>query len=174
MYRIAAAQHYPTKPNVDHPDSPMNRIGRTALLLISFSCVTAIIGCADQDRPTLYVSMVQLLANPNDYAGFPVTVSGYLSEDGSVLFQSADHAQLNDVVAGFPVAMLYRDVDISENGIARTGCENRFVRVLGVFEKRASEYTISSISKISRFDESAGLQFENEEPTGAAVVCWPN
>jgi hypothetical protein len=118
--------------------------------------------------------MVQLLANPDDYAGYPVTVTGYLSKDGSVLFQSADHAQLNDVVAGFPVSIAYRDVDISEHGIARTGCEDRFVRVLGVFERQASEYMISSISKISRFDKSAGLQFEGEEPTGGSVVCWPN
>ena len=152
----------------------MTRYLRIVLLTSLIALVSAAIGCAEPDRKTIYVSMVQLLANPDDYDGYPVTVIGFLSRDGSTLFLSAEHAEMNDVVSGLPVAVAYRDVDISEHGIATTGCENKFVRVLGLFEKNANEYIISSISKISVFDESAGLVFEGEEPMGGSVVCWPN
>lgn len=143
-----------------------------ALLAIAFALTG--FGCAESDRPTLFVSLVQLMTNPGDYDGYPVSVSGYLAENGSFLYLSADHAKMNDVAGGLPITISYSDVDISEHGLASTSCENQFVRVLGVFTKRNAEYAIRSIERIYAYDESAGLQFEGQEPSGGPAVCWPN
>ena len=152
----------------------MKRLLGIASLVILFGCISAGEERTTQERPTLYVSMVQLLADREEYADYPVAVTGYLSRDGGNLFLSAEHAQMVDLVAGFPVSIAYRDVDISEHGIARTGCEDQFVRVYGEFEKSGIEFMIVSINKITRFDASAGLQFEDKSPTGRPVVCWRN
>ena len=152
----------------------MIKLFRIILLAVVVTCVSATLGCTEPDRPTIFVSMVQLLAHPNDYDGYPVTVTGHLARDGSILFLSAEHAEMDDVVGGLPISIAYRNVDVSEHGIPNTGCEDRFVRILGIFEKRANEFIITSVSKISMYDESAGLEFEGEGPFGGSVVCWPN
>jgi hypothetical protein len=128
-------------------------------------------GSPDAARPTIYVSMVRLLASPSRYVDYPVAVAGYLGSSGTSLYLSVDHANLRD--SGVPISIAYRDVDISEHGIARTGCEEKFVQIFGVFSNHNNEYQIRSVERIVTYDESAGLDFEDSGPSGGKVVCWP-
>jgi len=61
----------------------MNKTCEKILASLIVACAIVAFGCTDPDRPTIFVSLVQLMTNPEDYEGYRVSVSGYLADDAA-------------------------------------------------------------------------------------------
>jgi hypothetical protein len=134
-------------------------------LIVSVTCQAST--GEDEDGPANYVSLVNLIASPERYVGHNVSATGYLSATSDYLFLTRDHAELGDSATGVKLSILFRESDVSEHGVAATGCESRFVRVWGRFEgKDLLDFGIYNVSTIV----ALGKLGDRDVPQ----VCWSN
>ncbi len=139
----------------------------TILVIVLFLSSSLLADDPCVDDPIYYVSLVQLITEPSRFVGHRVSATGFLRDDGSAIFLTEDHANFDDVASSVFVSISYGPKDISETGIAKTGCESNFVRVSGRFEENTpGEFMITQIQRILEFDPNAELE---KNP-----LCWAN
>jgi len=134
-------------------------------LIVSGTCQAS--NDEDEDGPANHVSLVNLIASPERYVGQNVSATGFLSASSDYLFLTKDHADLADRATGVKLSILFLESDVSEHGIAATGCESRFVRVWGRFEgKDLLDIGIYRVSTIKALGKLGDRDFPQ--------VCWSN
>ena len=82
--------------------------------LIALATVCISLGCASEPVPQLVpdnVSMVQIITSPDEYVGEVISVSGFLTDHGDMLFLSSDHYQLMDIASMIYVRIAYKEED---------------------------------------------------------------
>jgi len=116
---------------------------------------------------TYYVSLAKVIVEPKSFVGYNISVVGFLSNTGDVLYLTEDHARARDIATAVYISVAYRDSDISAHGIPSTGCESKFVRVFGRFDQSdGGEFSIRSVHKIQTFDRGGDLKLAQD--------CWSN
>ena len=135
------------------------------LIALQSSCA---VNPADSDPDSMYyVSLARVIVEPEPFVGYNITVVGFLSEMGDILFLSEDHARAVDIATAVYVNIEYQASDEGVGGISSTGCEWRFVRVFGHFTRlNNGEYFIKSVYKILATDPDVNL--------GIPYECWSN
>jgi hypothetical protein len=134
------------------------------LLGISSGCV---INAADQAQPQ-NVSLVQLLASPNNYQGKYVSVAGFLDEYGYQLFLTKDHRLIEDSSSAVFVGIKYKEGERQEATEMATGCENEYVRISGRFASIGyGYYAVYDVFRIAKSKNKPG-------PGPTWLGCWEN
>ena len=149
-------------------------------ILLVFQALSTPVGYADESvepQEAKDVSLIQVLANPKEYAGEIITVGGFLNMRGTHLFLTKEHRALDDYASAIYVCTdCYHD-DASKRAHIRTGCENRYVRLTGLFVKGGHpiHYMIPSpywMANIYRIDGARNV----EQPYwfNPNRECWTN
>jgi hypothetical protein len=133
-----------------------NRLLQSRLLAVAISAV-ATAACAGQPAAAPQaISLVQLIADPQQYVGRQVHVIGYLGRAPNLfLFLTRDHYQASDVMSAISV------VDMTENAsLIQSACLQHYVAVIGTVIKRDDPvfYELAHVQQV-------GLQ---EDP----AICW--
>lgn len=102
-------------------------------------------GSEEKRDPGFYVSLLQLLTNPDRFAGQVVIVTGYLDYVGHPrLYLTRDHALVMDHQTSIMVSYI---TDVTQDA-----CMKHYVRVKGTF-KRLDEYSYGLIDVESIRDQ---------------------
>ena len=116
---------------------------------------------------TYYVSLAKVIVEPQSFVGYNISIVGFLSDTGDVLYLTEDHAHARDIATAVYISVAYRDSDISAHGIPSTGCESKFVRIFGTFDQSSNgEFSVRSVHKIQTFDRGGDLKLTR--------ACWSN
>lgn len=96
------------------------------------------------DRPSVHVSLVNLLSDPDQYADRNVTVVGYLKDLANLrLFLTEDHALVNDTLS----SILISDTDSAD--ILQSGCLMMYVQITGQFvEIDPNSYGLVAVDRV--------------------------
>lgn len=99
-------------------------------LHVLFSVVFVGVACKPDER-LRQVSAIQLLANPEEYYGKRVAVTGFVAETGTgiVLYATREHATIGDS----PSALRIGDASAEQALLARKQCRDTYLRVKGTF-----------------------------------------
>ena len=118
------------------------------LIVLIGALATACSGAENSDDVVL-VSMVQLLTNPDDYAGEAVEVTGYLREYPTLrLFLSKDHVTARDIQSSIIVSD-----DTDGGALTLAGCSDQYVKVIGTFNRlEGVAWHIKHVQKIRKAD----------------------
>ena len=100
------------------------------LIVLIGALATACSGAENSDDVVL-VSMVQLLTNPDDYAGKAVEVTGYLQKNPTLqLFLSKDHGAARDIQSSVIVSD-----DTEDGSLTQSGCLDQYIKVTGTLDR---------------------------------------
>ena len=118
------------------------------LIVLIGALATACSGAENSDDVVL-VSMVQLLTNPDDYAGKAVEVTGYLQKNPTLqLFLSKDHGAARDIQSSVIVSD-----DTPGGSLTQSGCLDQYVKVTGTFNRlEGVAWHIKRVQKIRKAD----------------------
>ena len=137
------------------------------------------VGSADEPEElsaTLDVALVQVLANPEDYVDRVITVAGFLNNRGTHLFLTKEHRALDDYASAIYVCTDCDNDDAPNSRHVRTGCENQYVSMTGLFSRgvhplhsmKPSPYWMASIHRI------VGARDVEQPYWVPKKTCWIN
>jgi hypothetical protein len=113
-----------------------------SVVLLLLGCI----GCsAHENTNSLNVTLVDLLANPQEYVGHRVSTVGYLANHANLeLFLTKEHAGARDYFSSIVVA------DHDDWSVHRSKCLDEIVELTAVVAPGASEnYILEDVSRIT-------------------------
>ena len=101
------------------------------VLIVLIGSLASACGGAETSDDAVPVSVVQLVANPDDFAGKAIAVTGYLQKNPTLrLFLSKDHGAARDIQSSVIVSD-----DTSGGSLTQSGCLDQYVKVTGTLDR---------------------------------------
>ncbi len=111
-------------------DVRSRRLPWGVLIVLIGSLASACSGAETSDD-AVPVSVVQLVTNPDDFAGKAIAVTGYLQKNPTLrLFLSKDHGAARDIQSSVIVSD-----DTSGGSLTQSGCLDQYVKVTGTLDR---------------------------------------
>lgn len=162
------------------PHEPVtNRRSKTLARLIS--AVSAAFWCfpwfmaghASEGPGLVYVSLMQLIAQPHELKHPHISVVGYLGENDEFLYLTEAHSNFRDRTTGISITMAYSEADHVDGAATppySSGCESRYVRAYGYFQiDPVGTPALVDVYKLEVEPDSTGLP---ENVVAVPRLCW--
>lgn len=125
------------------------------VIIVLIGSMASANGGAETSDDAVPVSVIQLVANPDDFAGKAIEVTGYLQKNPTLrLFLSKDHGTARDIQSSVIVS------DDTPGGLlTQSGCLGQYVKITGTFDRlMGAAWAVVRVREVRRAE--------------TAEMCW--